>query len=241
MAALLDAYPPVWTWWKRADDGRTTLGFPAAAIVDVGESGEVTPNQWSTLLWPDTIEVLPLGESAAVEIGTWSGTLAARQTPWEGVTPRPRVKRFPLPVTLATLGTVVMLCCGGTTAVSVLAGGTPKPATPASPATAAATSAPAPSPTEVSSTGPAPADPSPPPATTAPAAPAPAATTRQPAPPPPAPGKPPAPAPTTPAYQHGVHPGAFCSPRGAYGYTVNGVLMQCKPSATDSRNRWRAA
>ena len=83
MAALLDAYPPVWTWWKRADDGRTTLGFPAAAIVDVGESGEVTPNQWSTLLWPDTIEVLPLGESAAVEIGTWSGTLAARQTLWE--------------------------------------------------------------------------------------------------------------------------------------------------------------
>ena len=73
----------LWTWWKRADDGRTTLGFPAAAIVDVGESGEVTPNQWSTLLWPDTIEVLPLGESAAVEIGTWSGTLAARQTLWE--------------------------------------------------------------------------------------------------------------------------------------------------------------
>jgi hypothetical protein len=39
----------------------------------------------------------------------------------------------------------------------------------------------------------------------------------------------------------GVHPGAFCSPGGAYGYTVAGTRMQCKTSATDSRNRWRAA
>jgi hypothetical protein len=83
LTALFDAHPPVWAWWKRADDGQVTLGFPAAAIVEVGETGEVTPNQWSTLLWPETIEVLPLGESAAVEIGSWTGTLAARQSMWE--------------------------------------------------------------------------------------------------------------------------------------------------------------
>jgi hypothetical protein len=39
----------------------------------------------------------------------------------------------------------------------------------------------------------------------------------------------------------GVHPGAFCSPRGAYGRTTAGTLMQCKPSDTDTRNRWRRA
>ena len=39
----------------------------------------------------------------------------------------------------------------------------------------------------------------------------------------------------------GVHPGSFCSPRGAYGRTSSGTLMQCKPSDTDTRNRWRKA
>jgi hypothetical protein len=39
----------------------------------------------------------------------------------------------------------------------------------------------------------------------------------------------------------GVHPGAFCSPEGALGLTNKGTLMRCKPSATDSRDRWRKA
>jgi len=41
--------------------------------------------------------------------------------------------------------------------------------------------------------------------------------------------------------QQGVTPGAFCSPRGAFGVTSTGKLMLCGPSATDSKNRWRAA
>ncbi|MFJ8691249.1 hypothetical protein [Micromonospora wenchangensis] len=46
---------------------------------------------------------------------------------------------------------------------------------------------------------------------------------------------------TAPSMQKGVHPGAFCKPRGALGRTSTGKLMRCGPSATDSRNRWRAA
>ncbi|MFJ8690206.1 hypothetical protein [Micromonospora wenchangensis] len=46
---------------------------------------------------------------------------------------------------------------------------------------------------------------------------------------------------TAPSVQKGVHPGAFCSPRGALGRTSKGTLMRCGPSATDERNRWRAA
>jgi hypothetical protein len=67
-------------------------------------------------------------------------------------------------------------------------------------------------------------------------------TTQAPAPPPQA-TEAPAPPPPPPAGgpQQGVHPGAFCSPQGAMGNTVDGTLMQCKPSATDSRNRWRKA
>jgi hypothetical protein len=41
-----------------------------------------------------------------------------------------------------------------------------------------------------------------------------------------------------PAQATGVHPGAFCSPPGAYGRTVKGTLMQCKGPG---RPRWRAA
>lgn len=80
----------------------------------------------------------------------------------------------------------------------------------------------------------------PPPAPTqapAPAAPAPAA----PAAPAPAPAAPAPAAPAAPAVQEGVHPGAFCKPAGAFGHTSTGLLMQCKTSATDTRNRWRAA
>ena len=61
----------------------------------------------------------------------------------------------------------------------------------------------------------------------------------------PAPKKTTAPAPkrtTAPPPASGaVHPGAFCAPAGAFGHTVDGTLMECKPSATDARNRWRKA
>lgn len=43
------------------------------------------------------------------------------------------------------------------------------------------------------------------------------------------------------SYRLGVNPGSFCSPGGAFGHTKKGTLMQCKTSATDSRNRWRKA
>lgn len=36
-----------------------------------------------------------------------------------------------------------------------------------------------------------------------------------------------------------VHPGAFCGPRGAVGYSTKNVRYECKPSTTESRNRWR--
>ena len=64
-----------------------------------------------------------------------------------------------------------------------------------------------------------------------------------PPPPPPPDNDPPAPPPPPdpPATQKGVHPGAFCSPKWAFGLTSAGTLMQCKPSATDTRFRWRRA
>ncbi|MFJ6028807.1 PASTA domain-containing protein [Pseudarthrobacter sp. NPDC092424] len=50
----------------------------------------------------------------------------------------------------------------------------------------------------------------------------------------------PAPAAVAPAPAAAVvTPGAFCSPSGATGVSAKGTAYTCKPSATDSRSRWR--
>ncbi|MBD8023312.1 cell wall-binding repeat-containing protein [Microbacterium gallinarum] len=53
----------------------------------------------------------------------------------------------------------------------------------------------------------------------------------------------PPPAPAPPRYPNAVTPGAFCAKQyaGWIAYTVTGVKMMCKTSATDTRLRWRAA
>jgi hypothetical protein len=54
----------------------------------------------------------------------------------------------------------------------------------------------------------------------------------------------PAPTPSTPTagtVDYVVHPGAYCSEHGSYGYTSAGTRMQCTTTATDSRYRWRSA
>jgi hypothetical protein len=50
------------------------------------------------------------------------------------------------------------------------------------------------------------------------------------------------PAPTSPGTVSGaVHPGAYCSQHGSYGYTSAGTRMRCTTTSTDSRFRWRSA
>lgn len=56
----------------------------------------------------------------------------------------------------------------------------------------------------------------------------------------PAPQPSPSPSPA-PGPVQGVHPGAFCSPAGALGYTSAGTLMRCSYKVGDIRARWRAA
>ena len=84
LVALLDSYKPVVRVWRRADSERIMLGIPAVAIVEASDQVETTSTgTWTAFLWSPTIAVLPLGESAAVQIGTWPGTPAARHSLWE--------------------------------------------------------------------------------------------------------------------------------------------------------------
>jgi hypothetical protein len=153
------------------------------------------------------------------------------------VPPQPPRRRLPLGrlIALVVLG-VVVLCVGGTAAIgAIVVGASPSPtaggrhqfvdpvATTPGP-TSAIVPAEQPTPTTAA------------PRKAVPAV-APATTKARPKP---ATHKP-TPSPTAAAPRKGVHPGAFCSPKGALGYTSTGKLMQCKPSATDTRNRWRAA
>jgi len=155
--------------------------------------------------------------------------------------PSGRVKASPLVKALLIVGgmlaTVLVLCCGSGLVIGALSGpAKPKsastvrvnPPTQSDKATPTAAQTVA-TPTVAATT----AVPAPPPVATT-AAPNPEGTTDGPPPPPPTTAAGPEPV-------HGVHPGAFCSPYGALGYTVDGTLMRCEPSATDSRNRWRKA
>ena len=160
----------------------------------------------------------------------------------------------PLPVVLVSLLALAVLCCGGATLVTVFGPGKAKPvdATASAPARqqiaalpttsnpVAATSPPvATSPVAVKSSPTRSATVKPSRTTTEPTTPA--RTSKPPAPKP----KPttPKPAPTKTALPPVkiVHAGAFFTPAGATGVTSSGKAMVCRSTATDSRNRWRAA
>ncbi|WP_328344624.1 hypothetical protein [Micromonospora sp. NBC_00421] len=147
-----------------------------------------------------------------------------------------------------TLASLFVLCCCGGGIVGAVSDTDPKPKPAAAPAISATvearklggaldTASPtaAPSPSAVTTTSAA-AKPTP---SRTPAA---RKTTNPPRTTAPKPKPNPTPVKTTaPSVQKGVHPGAFCSPRGALGRTVKGTLMRCGPKGSDTRNRWRAA
>jgi hypothetical protein len=83
LSALIDSYRPVLTRWASANDGTEIIAIPALAIVEVAGTRGVGATAWDAILWPPLVRVLPLGESAAKEIGGWSGPLAARHALWE--------------------------------------------------------------------------------------------------------------------------------------------------------------
>jgi hypothetical protein len=85
LVALFNSHPTVFMLWQRADEGATEIAVPALAIVEAGVVLETSTTAWDRFLWTGAISVLPLGERAAVEIASWSGTFAARHALWEAL------------------------------------------------------------------------------------------------------------------------------------------------------------
>lgn len=133
-------------------------------------------------------------------------------------------------IVLAVVGGLLILSCGASAIGAAIRGSnTPAPG-PIVASTAGAPSPPTLAPPSLSPT-------------TSAAPPTPTEAVERTPPPQPTTEAPPPPPPTTEAAPEiqGVHPGAFCSEHWSYGRTSTGLLMQCKPSATDSRFRWRQA
>jgi hypothetical protein len=81
--ALFHGHDVLYRLFVRADEGKTTIVFPALAVVEAGTALGASAASWEMYLWVPNVEIVPLGEAAAVEISTWQGTFAARQSLWE--------------------------------------------------------------------------------------------------------------------------------------------------------------
>lgn len=82
--ALFHGHDVLYRLFVRADEGRTTLIFPALCVVEAGTALGASLSSWDLYLWVPNVEILPLGQTAAVEISTWHGeSFGARQALWE--------------------------------------------------------------------------------------------------------------------------------------------------------------
>lgn len=85
LVALFAGYKPVFRVWDSADQGRVVVAFPATAMAEAGRQAEISPTAWDPLVWSVSVRVLPLGESAAKHIGSWTGSLATKHALWESL------------------------------------------------------------------------------------------------------------------------------------------------------------
>jgi hypothetical protein len=83
IVALFQSHPIVYTLWEAADAGRQQIGLPVLAVVEAGGILETSPTAWDVFLVPETVNVLPLMERAALEMAGWPGSPAAKHALWE--------------------------------------------------------------------------------------------------------------------------------------------------------------
>jgi hypothetical protein len=83
LIALFDSYEPVFSLWRRANQNRALIGFPAVAMVEASDRIGIVDREWEALLLAEGVVVLPLAETASRQLGSWNGTVAARNAMWE--------------------------------------------------------------------------------------------------------------------------------------------------------------
>lgn len=77
LVALFAAHPDLLLLVRMAEWGRITACLPTACIAHAQETVQ-SPTGWEFLFAAVNVRTVPLGETAAVEIGLWPGLLAVR-------------------------------------------------------------------------------------------------------------------------------------------------------------------
>ncbi len=82
LVALFAAVPRVYDLLGDADAGRTTVAIPTCCIAEA-QGALRSATGWAAIFDPGRVDSVPLDESAALEIGMWSGGFGCRHAVWE--------------------------------------------------------------------------------------------------------------------------------------------------------------
>lgn len=83
LVALFDAHPPIMSLYRRAEEKKLLLGFPAAAIAEANASIGGGFDAWQAIMLDHAVVGLPLAEFIAIEIAGWPGELGVRHAVYE--------------------------------------------------------------------------------------------------------------------------------------------------------------
>lgn len=77
LIALFRGHPGLYDLLDEAASGQTVIGIPAVCIAEA-EAVLHAGTGWDAVLITPRVRSIPLDESAAVEVGSWSGALQVR-------------------------------------------------------------------------------------------------------------------------------------------------------------------
>lgn len=77
LLALFRGNQRAYLFWEEADAGDAMIVFPAAAVAEANRWLQATWDAWSTLIWPERVDVAPLDTSAALDLAAFAGDPAS--------------------------------------------------------------------------------------------------------------------------------------------------------------------
>lgn len=83
IVALYNAHPTLLRLLNAAEAGTVDLYLPAVCVAAAGQTAGISESAWAPLQYTGGVRIMPLQESAAVEMSGWPGTVDARHAVWE--------------------------------------------------------------------------------------------------------------------------------------------------------------